>query len=161
LRDELRAQGYDEADVERLVAMVIGAVPDTRVAAQRWTTVASEIATKGVTLADYERAVKAGFRTLDEYSAMLAQHGYGGDDELLLRLLLEDEIALEQLRLRTAIEARLKKMDDAPPLDEIHAAVNAGEISTAQLRDVLVRFGVDPTTALLYARMVFAFGTEV
>jgi len=160
LRDELVAAGTEAPDVELLVGLAVAKVPDTRVAERRWTAIAGELGTKGINLADFEKGVKAGFRTLDDYTAMLAARGYGDDDQLLLTMLLEDEIALEQLKLRTAIAARLTKMDAAPPLDEILAAVEAGELDVAEFRAVLVRFGVDTVTALLYARLVFAFGTE-
>jgi hypothetical protein len=160
LREELYATGYAAEDVEIVVGLVVAGIPDARAAATREAAIAADLATKQVSLADLQRAVLTGLRTVDQYSAELRARGYGDDDVDLLAQLLVDRLTLAEEQLRKAIAARLAKVADAPPLEELLAAVDAGELAVDQLGQVLVRFGVDATTALLFSRLVLVFGGE-
>ncbi|MGB2711038.1 MAG: hypothetical protein WBC33_05930, partial [Conexibacter sp.] len=160
LRAWLTGEGYAQADADLLVAMIVATIPDARDAEALEEAIAGELAERDVSLAELQRAVLRGFRTLDQYAERLRAEGYGDDAVLLLRLLLEDRKALEQGRLEKAVAARLAKTQGAPALEQLVAAVNDGTIDGAELRDLLVAWGVDASTALLFARLLVVFGLE-
>lgn len=157
LRDFLLGKGYAGPDVELLVAMVIADVPDVRAGQQLRGRVAGELAGKGVSLAELERAVRRGLRTIGDFRLELERAGYAADAVDLLAQLLSEEVDFDFLRLREQIGARLEATPDAPSIAELEDALLARQLTTEQLRDVLVLFGVAAETATVYARLASSF----
>jgi hypothetical protein len=154
LRDYLYTRGYEEGDVELLVALVVTDVPDTRAGQQRRAQIATELRTKGLSLADFERGVRRGLRSVDAYAQLLTDQGYGDDDVLLLRQLLEEEVAIDLDGLRAKIRKLLEAVADLPTLEELETALASGELAPAQAQSFLTAIGVPRDTALVYVRLL-------
>jgi hypothetical protein len=160
LRAYLRARRYDSADIETLVAIVVAQIPDTRAGQTRQRAIATELRARGINLADLERAVLRGLRTLDDYARELADRGYGIDDVTLLRQLLGERAAVDLEALRKKVRAALAALADAPTLEELETAIVDHEIDVPTARAYLVRLGLDRDAALVYVRMVQSVGLE-
>lgn len=162
--DELRAwlldRAYDPDDVELVVALAVARIPNVREAERVEARVEQDLAAQRIQLADLKRAVKRGIRTLDEYAADLTARNIAGDDVELLRQLLDEEIALDLDGLRKKVEDTLAKTDGAPALDAVIEAFASGELDVAGVRDVLVMSGVARDAALVFARLLDAYGVE-
>jgi hypothetical protein len=83
------ALGYVDADVSLLARVLERELATERDAEARRTTIDGELATRQLSLAQLEDAVKQGFKTVDAFQRELQALGYGADDaELLVALLL-------------------------------------------------------------------------
>ena len=160
LRRYLLDRGYSTADADVIVEIAVAAIPDLRAGANRRDTITAELAAKGISLGDYERAVKRGIRTIDEYAALLTEQGYGADDVDLLRQLLAEEIAVDIEGTRARIAAKLAKTEGAPDLAAIVAPFDAGTISVDQLVAALVAAGAGGDEALVFARLYAVYGPQ-
>ena len=157
LRQALTAAGYASADVELLVATVIADVPDVRAAQKIERQAAGALQRRGVDLADFQRAVARGIRTLDDYDAMLAARGFGEDDRALLRQLLAEKVAVDVDSLRAKVAAALAGVADAPTIAELETAITTGAVKDAAAQRYVQAAGVARDVALVYVRLVHTF----
>ena len=156
LRAWLEARRYGAEDIAIVVALAVEAIPDVIAAQAVDAQVTQELAAQGVAHGDLKNAVRRGIRTLEEYGADLAGRGYGADAVALLEQLLGEQVAIDVDGLRASIKKTIGKAADAPPLEELEAALGREELDAAQLRDVLALYGVPRDTALVFARLVLA-----
>lgn len=160
LRAWLEDRGYGAGDVETIVALAVAAVPDVRAGQVLEQRVAGELARKGLSLAQLQAATRRGLRTLDQYAEALRESGYGEDDAALLRQLLEEQLAVDVVGLRAKIGKALEARDDAPPLEQLEAALHAGELEIGEWREILEAFGVARDAAIVFGRVLLSFGME-
>jgi len=154
LRDYLTSRGYDPSDVELLVGLAVADVPATRQGQSRRTQVTKELRPKGVSLSEFETSVRRGLRTVTAYGELLSAQGYGPDDVDLLETLLEEEVGLDLDGLRKEIRALLEAEPDLPTLEELEAALAAGELPADQAQAFLMAIGVPRDTARVYVRLL-------
>jgi hypothetical protein len=152
--DAVAARGASADDAALLVQLAVAKVSDARAGAQLHDQVAAQLATKGVALADLDKAVLRGLVTLDAYSADLAGRGYGEDDVALLAQLLQDRLDVDVDGLTRKITAALAKADGAPTLAALQQQLADGAIDAAAFQGVLVDAGAPRDAALVYARLV-------
>jgi len=162
--DDLRAflldRGYSLQDADLLVQVAIAAIPDLRQGETRRETITRELATKGIALGDFERAVTRGIRTIDDYATLLTEQGYGADDVDLLRQLLAEEVAIDLDGMRARIAAKIGKVEGAPPIDAIAAAFDAGTLTVDQFAAELEAAGAGRDEALVFARLYAVYGPQ-
>jgi hypothetical protein len=82
--DAVRALGYEDDDVQTLVALLQDRVDRQAAGEARQTTLDGTDGTKALARADFAKGVLAGLRTLDDYGAWLSAQGYADDDVQLL-----------------------------------------------------------------------------
>ena len=90
-----------------------------------------ELAAQGIAHADLKNAVRRGIRTLAEYGAELAARGFSADAVALLEQLLGEQVAIDLDGLRKGMTAMLGKAEEAPPLEELEAALLGEELDAA------------------------------
>jgi len=94
----LQALGYSARDQATLMALLQLQMAQDQAARLRQQQVAAEVATRGLSLAQWERAVLEGLRTLAEYRAWLREQGYGEEDAATLVALLQLQLAEQAAR---------------------------------------------------------------
>lgn len=157
LRAYLTAAGYDSADVEILVASVTADIPTMRQAATTRATAAGALASKGISLADLERAVARGLRTFDDYAGELGARGYGADDVALLRELLTEKVAIDLEGMRKKVTAALAGVAGAPTLDELEQTITGNQAADASIVAYLSSNSVAADVATVYVRLLHTF----
>jgi len=153
-RAHLAAKGYSGADVELLVALLVDELRDTRQAQERRAEIARELATRAISLGDFERAVRRGIKSLVEYEGLLFDSGYAAGDVALLKQLLAEELAIDLNALRVKLAGQLAGDDGAPALDALEAALLESRILPDDARAQLEAAGVTPDEALVFVRLV-------
>lgn len=92
----LTAHGYDPADVQVVVELTAMAAADAQTKAAAKAAATTKAASKSISLAELERAVRAGLTTLDAYNAALTKAGFDAMSITLLDGLLQDQIAADK-----------------------------------------------------------------
>jgi hypothetical protein len=180
-RRHLEKQGYSFEDQRTLELLLLSEVRQTAEAAAareelvaareearkakeeaataRRTEVVKELAVQNVSLAQFERAVRAGIRTLDDYRALLAAQRYAAADQELLVGLLASE--LDQKRAdaarheELARQAAVKRVN----LSDVETAVKRGVLTLDDYNATLLELGyADEDRALLYNLLVTELG---
>lgn len=136
----LQALGFNAADQATLVALLQSDMDADRAAAQKQADAEARAAAKGINLAQLERAVLRGVRSVDDYRALVVQLGYNATDVNTLVDTLKSEVADAQ-----AAAARKKQLDDQPTtrpltLAQVERAVTLGILSLQQFRAYLARY---------------------
>jgi hypothetical protein len=158
--DAVTARGATDDEAALLVQLAIAKVPDARAGAQLHDQVGAELATKGVSLADLDSAVRRGLMTLTQFGDALAGRGYGEDAIALLAQLLQDKLDVDVDGLRKKLEAALAKVDGAPALDELEQQFADGSTDTSGFQAALVDAGAPRDAALVYTRLVASGALE-
>jgi hypothetical protein len=146
--------GYTPDDVAIEMELLLAEIADIQAArARREELAAAAAAPQRVTLAQLERAVKAGTATLNDYRFALAQV-YGPEDVDLLAETLEAELnALDDARRRrVTIEGELAARTLS--IGDLEAAVKAGALTFAQYREQLIRWGYGADDAELLTALL-------
>jgi hypothetical protein len=146
--DDFRAyltdRGYTEADRELLVELLLLEVAETQAARARRDVIAQELAARQLSLAQLERAVKFGVKSIDDYRAFVAEQGYGAADVQTLVALLEAELAqrkdAQNRRAPVAERLAARGLD----LDALEAAVVAGAVLLDDYVAMIRNAGVSP-----------------
>jgi hypothetical protein len=84
--------GMDRDAADTVTRILADEVRELNLARERRNQASSALAARSVSLADYETAVRAGARTIDDYQAQLVAWGIGADDAALLAGLLSDDL---------------------------------------------------------------------
>jgi len=92
-RARLAALGLDELDQAIAVEVLLAEVATVQTQRARRDAVAGELAARGISLGQFERAVKRQIKTLEEYRAFLIGQRYGPEDVITLVGLLEADLA--------------------------------------------------------------------
>jgi hypothetical protein len=135
------------------VQLAIAKVPDARAGAQLHDQVARELAAKGVSLADLDKAVRRGLVTIDPFGDATRRPRLRRRRVALLAQLLQDKLDVDVDGLRKKLEAALAKADGAPALDELEQQLADGSTASA-FQAALVDAGAPRDAALVYARLV-------
>jgi hypothetical protein len=141
-RNILTAQGVDAGEVDILAKLLQTTIDDRAAAEARRKKVQEEMATRELSLGQFESAVRRGLRTVADYKRFLASAGYPAEDQEilagLLQATLDDDRAAEAKRKQ--IEEQLKnrrislgELEQAVrrgirPLDDYRAALQAESI---------------------------------
>ena len=88
-RMQVGALGFSVQDQETLAALLALRVEQDQAARRRREVVERELAVRGLSLSQFERAVVEGVRTLDAYAGWLAEQGYPEVDVATLVALVE------------------------------------------------------------------------
>lgn len=101
--------GFTALDADILVASLTREIQDAAAARKARAEAALKKPEQRVTLAQFERAVRGGFRSIADYRAHLTTAGYKSTDVDLLSSLLVRQLAIDELakRRRAEIEAQL------------------------------------------------------
>jgi hypothetical protein len=137
----LTSQGIDPSDVAVLVQTLQVNLDAHNAALQRKAAAAAALAKKGLSLDQFDRAVRHGLRTMADYRQFLAGQGYGVEDVETLAGLLQDQIdadtAAQQKRDEIALQLQQKNIS----LADLAKAVKAGLRPITDYRAVLQKAG--------------------
>lgn len=97
-------QGYGQADVNTLVGLLNERVEADRAARAKRAAIDADLAARRISLADYERGVVEGERSLAEYVAFLRERGYPEEDISILRALLVEDIEVAREKAAAAAQ---------------------------------------------------------
>jgi hypothetical protein len=138
---ELAALGFDGADQATLVELLRVELGDRAAADARRQEAATRAAQRGISLAQLERAVLRGVRSLADYQQQLVALGFPAADVSTLVDLLRVE--LEEAQRARERRAQLDRDQPAVALSlaTIQRAVAAGVLTIADYRAVLARRG--------------------
>lgn len=139
---ELARRGYDDAERAVFVALVQGRIDDERERQAARTRAAAKAATAGISIADFERAVRLGVRTLDDYTAILERLDVPDVERAVLVDLLRADLAADRQAAakRAALDAAAKQRAIDLPLRR--RAVLAGALSRDAYTHALTAAGV-------------------
>lgn len=138
----LTAQGFDDEETATLVQLLqldIDADEAARAARER---IAATPAARAIPLSDFERAVRAGIRSLDEYRARLVVSGFTDDDVDALVRLLQLDIAQDKATAAARDAAEKKASEKRISLSDLGRAVKLGVTTISVYEDGLVRAGI-------------------
>jgi hypothetical protein len=146
-------QGFSPEDAALLVDSLARDMADAEAAAARREQINSTPAARGASLAQLERAVKLGVRTIDDYANKLIEIKVPTDDQVTLLGLLRAELA--------QLDAAREKRDAPAPAPEppgltradLERGVRAGVISLTQYRAELQVRGYSSDDADLLAQL--------
>jgi hypothetical protein len=134
----LLKEGFTQDAADILTGLLQQQLTDDEAARQRRAQVAAAAAKKSLSLADLEKAVMAGVKTMADYRAAVSQLGFSVDDQDTLSGLL-------QLQLDAAKQAAAKRAAAAAALAQKHVsladverAVKLGVLTLDQYRAFLV-----------------------
>jgi hypothetical protein len=152
--DRLRALGYSEDDLDLELELLLTEIADTQEARRRRDTDPPAGAPTGLSLAELERAVKAGVSTIEDYRARAVALGKSPDEIEVLAAIVEREVqtlsaaraAHDNLGLRLAAAG-----DDLKALD---AGVKDGSLTIVDYLAELAARGVAADEAQLVAAYV-------
>jgi hypothetical protein len=143
-RSSVESFGFGARDQEILVRLLESGIEDELEERRRKAQVAEELKRKQVSLADVERAVVLGIKTIADYRAFLVASGYSVVDAALLTNVLTRDVLLrreaERKRTEAEAEARVKRIG----LAELRQAVRRGIRTIDDYRAVLRDAGIVP-----------------
>lgn len=149
----LTAQGFPAEDAALLVDSLAQDIADANAATARRELINSAAAARGVSLAQLERAVKLGVRSIDDYQTKLIALHVPADDQVTLLGLLRAELAqLDAARERRAAPAPGPEPPGLTRAD-LERGVRAGVISIPQYRAELAARGYSAGDADLLAQL--------
>lgn len=90
---ELQTAGYDADAQDALVKLLQDEIDQKKAADARKAELDAKRSEKEVSRAQFEAAVKAGIKTIDDYAAFLQELGYGDEDQALLLSLLSGKLS--------------------------------------------------------------------
>jgi hypothetical protein len=150
----LVGQGFEPSDAALLRASLDQDLRDAAAAAERRAAVNAAAQSKGVSLAQLERAVKLGARSREDYQSKLIALAVSPDDQVTLLGILDAELAqLDDARRRREAPAPAPAPAGLTRAD-VEKAVRAGVLPIGAYRDYLAGAGysvddVEVLTALL------------
>lgn len=147
----LRAAGYAEEDVAIELELLLAEIADVQAARARRDALEREAQTRALSLAQVERAVKAGVSSVEDYRAQAITLGYGAADVATLIAVLEQELGAtaDAQQRHDAIDGELKARNLS--LGQLEAAVTAG-VQTIDWYHAEIRalgYGVDDAELLV------------
>jgi len=153
-QDRLRRDGYSEDDIAIELELLVTEIADVQAARRRRDALEASQATRELSLAQVERAVKVGAATLEDYRARAATLGYAPVDVALLVDVLEAERAtLTAARARRgAVEGELATR--ALSLGTLEQTVKQGLLSLDAYSARLRELGFSADDAALQAALL-------
>lgn len=159
----LKAQGFAQDAIDVLQNSLLAEVARTKKTQAAAATATAAAATKGITLAETERAVLDGIEPITTYTAQLTQAGYSDADAQILTQLLQDKLIAAQAAAARHADAVGQATAKGISLASEEAAVIAGDLTMEDYNALLSRLGYDAVDigildALLQARISKAAG---
>lgn len=154
----LLAIGFQQSDIDLLSTVLQDGLDAAKVKADAKAAAAAKAKTKGVDLAQEERAVRLGLQTIDAYSAKLDSLGYAQEDRDLLVAELQAQLAADAAARQKKQEVATKAQSKGLSLSQLEQSVRAGLTTIDQYRTALAQLGYDATAqdqlvSLLQLRM--------
>jgi hypothetical protein len=141
---QLAALGFDDVDRAAMVDLLQLQIADDAAARAQRDTAGRELAARGLSLDQFERAVILGVKTLDEYSAFLLAERFTADASVALRALLEERVTeANAARARRTAQGDRTGQPDLP-LATLRRAARLGVISPNAYAARLARDGYNP-----------------
>lgn len=137
-------EGITEGDVALLVKSVQTNVQAKADAKARHDAVAAQLATKGLSLAQEEQAVRQGLRSLGDFKKYLAFQKYGAADQVTLAGLLQDRIDADKAAEAKKEAAAAKLQSKSISLPALELAVRKGLRPITDYQKALADSGVVP-----------------
>jgi hypothetical protein len=147
-------QKFSTTDVATLVALLQRELADDLVAKQRRAAADARLAIAEISLADEERSVRAGLRSVDDYRAFLVDHKFSADDVAVLAALLEQEIADDAAAAATHADVDGQLAAKSLSLGQVEQAVVAGVLGLDQYRAFLERQGLSSADAAVLVALL-------
>ena len=142
-QQQLRELNFDEESVALLVELATNDVEDALAREQAREAAAAAADDKGVSLSQFERAVRLGLRSMAEYRTWLQGEGYGADDVAILVDILGRVIADDAAARLLREEAEGKAETKGLSLTELERAVRAGVRDIGDYRAALLALNYD------------------
>lgn len=134
----LEASGFPAEDRQLLAGTLLAEVAATAHAKQERERARALLARRGLSLAQFERAVRGGLQTVESYEGFLVGQGYAGGDARtlasLLRMQIEQDRQAQALRAAKEAEVRTRNLT----LATWESAVKAGVRRMDEYRGFLV-----------------------
>lgn len=161
----LQAQGFTQDAIDVLQNSLLAEVAKTRKTQTAATTAAGVAATKGISLAETEAAVKAGYTPIDTYTTALTMAGYSAADAATLTQLLQDKLNAAAAAAARHADAEGRATTKGISLASEEAAVVAGDLTMQDYNALLTSLGYDAIDIgilddLLQAKLAKAAGTS-
>ena len=119
----LQALGYDAASVAELKEKLQLEIDSDAAAAKVKAAAAARLQNKGLSLAEYHRAVVLGVKTVNEYSAFLLANGESADTAAtLVQIATDDKAAADAAAAKRAATAKTQKAPAIKVTDLVKAA---------------------------------------
>jgi hypothetical protein len=158
-RARLEDAGYSDDDIDIDLELLLAEIADVQAKRATAPPPASSASARGLSLADLERAVKAGVANVDEYIARAVTLGYSSGDAALLGDVLERERSTLAAARKRRDELAFTLAADGHDLKALEAQVKAGELEVGDYTAALASWGSDAAEAdLLAALLVFTLG---
>lgn len=135
--------GYVEGDVDVLVSLAMLDLQEAQAARERRDRTEGTGGVRTATIAQVERAVRAGAATMEEYRAALLAAGYAPADREMLIDLLTTELAADAAARQRRAEIERERSERQLSLSQAERAVRAGALSLDQYRAVAMAAGYD------------------
>jgi hypothetical protein len=134
--------GFDEEEAGLLRALLQSELDEDAAARDRKVEAARVASIRNVSLADLEKAVRAGLATIADYRAALARAGFTADDLDLLARLLQLDVDSDAADAKARQEARDRAAARRISIDDLERAVRLGVVPISVYQDGLKRAGL-------------------
>lgn len=145
----LSAHGYADADAQLLTDELAAQLATDKAAQVTRAQATAKATTKGLSLATLERAVRAGVKTIEDYSAELAALGYSGDAQAAMVQLLQLTLDTDAQTLAARGQASAILGQRGVSLLDLERAVRVGVVPMSVYTDALGRAGLSTDDANL------------
>lgn len=159
-RDALAARGYSSTDVDLVVQLAVGSIPNVRGGVAAEDAATPEQIGKPIPISDLKKAVARGLRSPADYEAELLARGFSEDAAALMRQVLDETITLQRDALQKKAATAISDANPGFTLAELLAAFDAGEIDAATVQQALISAGVAADVALVFSRLVASLRAE-
>lgn len=161
----LAAQGFSQDAIDVLQNSLLAEVAKTKKAQTAATTAAGVAATKGISLAQIEQAVKDGIDPIQTYTTALTQAGYSSADSGTLTQLLQEKLDAAAAAAARHADAEGRATTKGISLASEEAAVVAGDLTMSDYNALLTSLGYDAVDIgilddLLQAKITKAAGSS-
>lgn len=154
-QQQLTARGFDDDGAALLADELRQKVQADQAAVDRHTQIATALKKKKVSLADLDKAARAGLITIADYSAALAADGYGPSDVDILVGLLQLQMDADTKAAATHSQAETTLKQRNISLADLERAVRLGVTDIGTYKAALTREGFsDDDQAILVASLL-------
>jgi hypothetical protein len=147
--DRLRRAGYSDDDLEIELALLLTEIADIQAARARRDEAPPATAPAGLTLAELERAVKAGVASIGQYRARAVELGKSPAEIETLAAVVEREVQTLAAARTAHDNVALRLAAAGNGIGELDAAVKDGSLDLADYVAALEQLGVDSDEASL------------
>jgi hypothetical protein len=140
---KLRELNFDEQSIALMVDLVESDLDDALARQEAHDAAEAAAKVKGISLSQFERAVRLGLRSVAEYGTWLRSNGYGADDVAILSDTLTRLIADDEAAAALREEANAKSEQRGLSLADTERAVRAGVLQPSAYEAALLALDYD------------------